>query len=186
MLTDHPHIYQWMWSATPHRLSVFADPRQEWWLSWPGDVCVCSEHERFVQLSLRLLSIHLSMALARGVTSAAVAVVGSQAAPLRNLLFRLMDVNLPHSIQQVLLAHTLLSFKWPLLSVDVSVCLSVCPQLWCQMSRKQWFRGWQMNFASYMESTRSPVQGLFCYYLNSSRYFNISVSVFFVSMNLTL
>jgi len=62
---------------------------------------LCSEHERFVQLSLRLLSIHLSMALARGVTSAAVTVVGSQAGPLRNLLFRLMDMNLPLGIQQV-------------------------------------------------------------------------------------
>jgi len=59
-----------------------------------------------VQLSLRLLSIHLSMALARGITSAAVAVIGSQAGPLRNLLFRLMDMNLPHSIQQVLAENT--------------------------------------------------------------------------------
>jgi len=54
-----------------------------------------------VQLSLRLLSIHLSMALARGVTSAALAVVGTQASPLRNLLFRLLDTNLPLTIQQV-------------------------------------------------------------------------------------
>ena len=68
---------------------------------------VCREHERFVQLSLRLLSIHLSMALARGVTSAAVAVVGSQAGPLRNLLFRLMDMNMPHNIQQVLAQNTI-------------------------------------------------------------------------------
>jgi len=46
------------------------------------------------------------MALARGVTSAAVAVIGSQAGPLRTLLFRLMDMNLPHSIQQVLARNT--------------------------------------------------------------------------------
>ena len=65
-------------------------------------VLVCREHERFVQMSLRLLSIHLSMALARGVTSAAMGVVGSQAGPLRTLLFRLLDMNLPQTIQQVL------------------------------------------------------------------------------------
>jgi len=69
-------------------------------------VTVCSEHERFVLLSLRLLSIHLSMALARGLTSAAVAVVGSQAGPLRNLLFRLMDMNMPQTIQQVCFPST--------------------------------------------------------------------------------
>jgi len=35
----------------------------------------------------------------------------------------------------ILLAQ-LLSFKRPLLSVNVPVCLSVCRQLWCQISRK--------------------------------------------------
>ena len=49
------------------------------------------------------------MALARGVTSAALAVVGSQAGPLRNLLFRLMDMSLPVSIEQVLAETTRLS-----------------------------------------------------------------------------
>ena len=56
------------------------------------------EQERFVLLCLRLLSTHLSLALAGGVAGT---VLGSQARPLRNLLFRLMDMNTPLSVQEV-------------------------------------------------------------------------------------
>ena len=49
-------------------------------------------------LCLRLLSTHLSLALAGGVAGT---VLGSQARPLRNLLFRLMDMNTPLSVQEV-------------------------------------------------------------------------------------
>ena len=56
----------------------------------------CSRHEHFVLLCLRLLSTHLSLALAGG---GAGGVIGSQARPLRNLLFRLMDMNTPQSVQ---------------------------------------------------------------------------------------
>jgi len=57
------------------------------------------------------------MALARGVTSAALAVIGSQAGPLRNLLFRLMDVKLPLAIQQVLADIACLSLSLRVTSV---------------------------------------------------------------------
>ena len=56
------------------------------------------EHQRFLQLCLVLLSTHLSLAQAGGV---APCVLGSQARPLRNLLFRLMDTDTPESIQEV-------------------------------------------------------------------------------------
>ncbi len=60
---------------------------------------MCSrEHEHFVRLCLRLLSTHLSLALAGGVAST---VMGTQAQRLRNLLFRLMDMDTPQSIQEV-------------------------------------------------------------------------------------
>ena len=49
-------------------------------------------------LCLRLLSTHLSLALAGGVAGS---VLGGQARPLRNLLFRLMDTNTPQSVQEV-------------------------------------------------------------------------------------
>ena len=57
---------------------------------------LCSEQEHFVLLCLRLLSTHLSLALAGGVAGS---VIGSQARPLRNLLFRLMDMNTPQGVQ---------------------------------------------------------------------------------------
>ncbi|CAH1796720.1 unnamed protein product [Owenia fusiformis] len=55
------------------------------------------EHMNFVLLCLRLLCTHLSLAMVGGVGST---VLGNQAQPFRNLLFRLMDTNTPDSIQQ--------------------------------------------------------------------------------------
>ncbi len=49
-------------------------------------------------MSIRLLSNHLALALAGGV---ATSILGRQARPLRNLLFRLMDASVPDEIQEV-------------------------------------------------------------------------------------
>ena len=56
------------------------------------------EHHNFLKLCLRLLSNHLALALAGGV---ATSILGRQARPLRNLLFRLMDSSVPDEIQEV-------------------------------------------------------------------------------------
>ncbi|XP_066271875.1 probable E3 ubiquitin-protein ligase HERC1 [Branchiostoma lanceolatum] len=55
------------------------------------------EHHHFVLLCLKLLCTHLQLALAGGV---ATTILGSQARPLRHLLFRLMDSSTPNSIQE--------------------------------------------------------------------------------------
>ena len=58
------------------------------------------EHEAFVLLCLGLLSTHFSLAIAGGVTSN---VLGPQAAaPLRKLLFRLVDTTTPPAVHQVM------------------------------------------------------------------------------------
>lgn len=57
------------------------------------------EHYHFVVLCLKMLSTHLSLAVAGGMTNV---LLGQQASPLRNLLFRLIDSNLPQSIHEVL------------------------------------------------------------------------------------
>lgn len=46
-----------------------------------------------------MLSNHLALALAGGV---ATSILGRQAGPLRNLLFRLMDASVPDEIQEVM------------------------------------------------------------------------------------
>ena len=56
------------------------------------------DHHHFLLLCMKLLSIHLSLAHAGGTGSM---VLGAQGRPLRNLLFRLIDTNMPDSIQQV-------------------------------------------------------------------------------------
>lgn len=64
---------------------------------------VFREHHNFLKLCLRLLSNHLALALAGGV---ATSILGRQARPLRNLLFRLMDSSVPDEIQEVRRAKT--------------------------------------------------------------------------------
>ncbi|KAL3866609.1 hypothetical protein ACJMK2_043893 [Sinanodonta woodiana] len=54
------------------------------------------DHHYFVLLCLRVLCTHLSLAIAGNMT---VDVLGEQAKPLRNLLFRMVDTNTPESIQ---------------------------------------------------------------------------------------
>ena len=63
------------------------------------------EHEQFVLLCLQLLTTHLALALAGSVANN---VLGGQARPLRNLLFRLMDMKTPPSIQGVSILLTYL------------------------------------------------------------------------------
>ncbi|XP_061742965.1 probable E3 ubiquitin-protein ligase HERC1 isoform X4 [Nerophis ophidion] len=58
------------------------------------------EHHYFLKLCLRLLSNHLALALAGGV---ATSILGRQARPLRNLLFRLMDSSVPDEIQEAVI-----------------------------------------------------------------------------------
>ncbi|XP_024118845.1 probable E3 ubiquitin-protein ligase HERC1 isoform X2 [Oryzias melastigma] len=58
------------------------------------------EHHNFLKLCLQLLSNHLALALAGGV---ATSILGRQAWPLRNLLFRLMDSSVPDEIQEAVI-----------------------------------------------------------------------------------
>ncbi|KAM3873957.1 putative E3 ubiquitin-protein ligase HERC1 [Diretmus argenteus] len=58
------------------------------------------EHHQFVLLCMKLLSIHLSLAHAGGTGAT---VLGAQGRPLRNLLFRLIDSDVPDSIQQAVM-----------------------------------------------------------------------------------
>ncbi|XP_069758992.1 probable E3 ubiquitin-protein ligase HERC1 isoform X8 [Narcine bancroftii] len=58
------------------------------------------EHHSFLKLCLKLLSNHLALALAGGV---ATSILGRQARPLRNLLFRLMDSSVPDEIQEAVI-----------------------------------------------------------------------------------
>ncbi|KAE8617140.1 hypothetical protein XENTR_v10008991 [Xenopus tropicalis] len=58
------------------------------------------DHHGFLKLCLKMLSNHLALALAGGV---ATSILGRQAGPLRNLLFRLMDASVPDEIQEVVI-----------------------------------------------------------------------------------
>ncbi|XP_067667414.1 probable E3 ubiquitin-protein ligase HERC1 [Haliotis asinina] len=55
------------------------------------------EHHHFVLMCLKLLSSHLSLALAGGLGSD---ILGRETRPLRNLLFRLMDTSTPDLVQE--------------------------------------------------------------------------------------
>lgn len=61
-------------------------------------VLLSRDHHQFILLCMKLLSVHLSLAHAGGTGAM---VLGTQGRPLRNLLFRLIDSNMPDSIQQV-------------------------------------------------------------------------------------
>uniref|UniRef100_T1JES7 HECT-type E3 ubiquitin transferase n=1 Tax=Strigamia maritima TaxID=126957 RepID=T1JES7_STRMM len=63
----------------------------------PAPFPTAEEHHHFVLLCLKLLSTHLSLALAGGIAST---VLGNQARPLRHLLFRLVDTPTPETVQQ--------------------------------------------------------------------------------------
>ncbi|XP_028317880.1 probable E3 ubiquitin-protein ligase HERC1 [Gouania willdenowi] len=85
------------------------------------------DHHHFLLLCMKLLSIHLSLAHAGGTGTV---VLGSQGRPLRNLLFRLIDTNMPDSIQQAVL-NTLsigASLLLPPLRERTELLLSLLPQ----------------------------------------------------------
>ncbi|XP_026209984.1 probable E3 ubiquitin-protein ligase HERC1 isoform X5 [Anabas testudineus] len=85
------------------------------------------DHHQFLLLCMKLLSIHLSLAHAGGTGAM---VLGAQGRPLRNLLFRLIDTDMPDSIQQAVLntlsigAYLLL----PPLRERTELLLSLLPQ----------------------------------------------------------
>ncbi|KAM4720559.1 putative E3 ubiquitin-protein ligase HERC1 isoform 3-T4 [Anableps anableps] len=85
------------------------------------------DHHHFLLLCMKLLSIHLSLAHAGGTGAM---VLGAQGRPLRNLLFRLIDTNIPESIQQAVL-NTLsigASLLLPPLRERTELLLSLLPQ----------------------------------------------------------
>ncbi|XP_033952277.1 probable E3 ubiquitin-protein ligase HERC1 isoform X3 [Pseudochaenichthys georgianus] len=85
------------------------------------------DHHQFILLCMKLLSIHLSLAHAGGTGAM---VLGAQGRPLRNLLFRLIDTNMPDSIQQAVL-NTLsigASLLLPPLRERTELLLSLLPQ----------------------------------------------------------
>lgn len=59
-----------------------------------------NEHDRFVLLCLKLLGTHLSLAVSGGLSNT---VLGSEAKPLRTLLFRLIDVPTPADVKSIVL-----------------------------------------------------------------------------------
>ncbi|KAM9841857.1 putative E3 ubiquitin-protein ligase HERC1 [Aulostomus maculatus] len=85
------------------------------------------DHHQFILLCMKLLSIHLSLAHAGGTGAM---VLGAQGRPLRNLLFRLIDTNMPDSIQQAVM-NTLsigASLLLPPLRERTELLLSLLPQ----------------------------------------------------------
>ncbi|KAJ0013026.1 hypothetical protein NQD34_017360 [Periophthalmus magnuspinnatus] len=85
------------------------------------------DHHQFLLLCMKLLSIHLSLAHAGGTGAV---VLGAQSRPLRNLLFRLIDTNMPDEIQQAVL-NTLsigASLLLPPLRERTELLLSLLPQ----------------------------------------------------------
>ncbi|XP_041825741.1 probable E3 ubiquitin-protein ligase HERC1 isoform X2 [Melanotaenia boesemani] len=85
------------------------------------------DHHHFLLLCMKLLSIHLSLAHAGGTGAM---VLGAQGRPLRNLLFRLIDTNMPDSIQQAVLNTLSIgsSLLLPPLKERTELLLSLLPQ----------------------------------------------------------
>ncbi|KAI7795921.1 putative E3 ubiquitin-protein ligase HERC1-like [Triplophysa rosa] len=97
------------------------------------------EHHQFVLLCMKLLSIHLSLAHAGGTGAT---VLGAQGRPLRNLLFRLIDSNVPESIQQAVMSTLSIgaSLLLPPLRERTELLHSLLPQgpeSWDSLSKGQ-------------------------------------------------
>ncbi|XP_076014530.1 putative E3 ubiquitin-protein ligase HERC1 isoform X2 [Genypterus blacodes] len=105
----------------------------------PAPFLTKRDHHQFLLLCMKLLSIHLSLAHAGGTGAM---VLGAQGRPLRNLLFRLIDTNMPDSIHQAVL-NTLsigASLLLPPLRERTELLLSLLPQgpqSWNNLSRGQ-------------------------------------------------
>ncbi|KAM8827696.1 putative E3 ubiquitin-protein ligase HERC1 isoform 4-T4 [Spinachia spinachia] len=146
-------------AGTSHSLAWTADPTDRQLVAWHRPFCVDLEEStftylrnflesycdgigndtppapflskrdqhQFILLCMKLLSIHLSLAHAGGTGAM---VLGAQGRPLRNLLFRLIDTNMPDSIQQAVL-NTLsigASLLLPPLRERTELLLSLLPQ----------------------------------------------------------
>ncbi|XP_068430797.1 probable E3 ubiquitin-protein ligase HERC1 isoform X3 [Clinocottus analis] len=146
-------------AGTSHSLAWTADPTDRQLVAWHRPFCVDLEestfaylrnflesycdgigndtppapflskrdHHQFLLLCMKLLSIHLSLAHAGGTGAM---VLGAQGRPLRNLLFRLIDTDMPDSIQQAVL-NTLsigASLLLPPLRERTELLLSLLPQ----------------------------------------------------------
>ncbi|XP_078812489.1 putative E3 ubiquitin-protein ligase HERC1 isoform X5 [Oryzias latipes] len=85
------------------------------------------DHHHFLMLCMKLLSIHLSLAHAGGTGAM---VLGAQGRPLRHLLFRLIDTNMPDSIHQAVLDTLAIgaSLLLPPLKERTELLLSLLPQ----------------------------------------------------------
>uniref|UniRef100_A0A8C7YQF4 E3 ubiquitin-protein ligase HERC1 n=1 Tax=Oryzias sinensis TaxID=183150 RepID=A0A8C7YQF4_9TELE len=85
------------------------------------------DHHHFLMLCMKLLSIHLSLAHAGGTGAM---VLGAQGRPLRHLLFRLIDTNMPDSIHQAVLDTLAIgaSLLLPPLKERIELLLSLLPQ----------------------------------------------------------
>ncbi|CAL4080435.1 unnamed protein product, partial [Meganyctiphanes norvegica] len=96
-----------------------------------------TDQEKFVTLCLQLLNTHLSLALTGGCTQA---VLGSQAAPLRELLFRLVDAKLPPTLENAVCEGLSSRLLLPPLSARMALLhrlLPKSPHDWGQLSRGQ-------------------------------------------------
>lgn len=85
------------------------------------------DHHQFLLLCMKLLSIHLSLAHAGGTGAI---VLGAQSRPLRNLLFRLIDTNMPDEIQKAVLSTLSIgpSLLLPPLRERIELLVSLLPQ----------------------------------------------------------
>ncbi|XP_071541149.1 LOW QUALITY PROTEIN: probable E3 ubiquitin-protein ligase HERC1 [Panulirus ornatus] len=95
------------------------------------------DQEKFVLLCLQLLNTHLSLALTGGMTQA---VLGSEAAPLRELLFRLVDAKLPRAIEAGVCEGLSSPLLLPPLASRMSLLYSLLPKSpedWGHLSRGQ-------------------------------------------------
>ena len=78
--------------------------------------CAFSEHQQFVLCCLKLLTSHLSLAVAAG---APPMVLGAQCSTLRQLLFRLLDRSIPQEIQEVSDLFNMFSLVYSSISVKL-------------------------------------------------------------------
>ncbi|XP_069958426.1 probable E3 ubiquitin-protein ligase HERC1 isoform X4 [Cherax quadricarinatus] len=95
------------------------------------------DQEKFVLLCLQLLNTHLSLALTGGMTQA---VLGSEASPLRELLFRLVDAKLPRAIEAGVCEGLSSPLLLPPLASRMSLLyclLPKSPEDWGRLSRGQ-------------------------------------------------
>lgn len=115
------------------------------------------DHHHFILLCMKLLSIHLSLAHAGGTGAM---VLGAQGRPLRNLLFRLIDTDMPDSIQQV---SGLFFLKYSYSDSRFNTAVGLC---WC----------WFIN-QNIMELTKNPINLRFSSFLVEFNHKSVSWNI---------